>query len=353
MHDLIVHSTEPLNAEPSLTRLRAAFVTPRQDFYIRSHGDIPRLDAADFVLRVAGLISTPLSLNLSTLRERFPERQVMAVMQCAGNRRADLNALHPVTGDPWGPGAIGNAVWTGVSLADVLHAAAARSEAELHVVFDAADRLDHEHTFGASIPMTKALCPDVLLAYAMNGETLSPEHGFPLRVVVPGYAGVRSPKWLTCIRVSETPSSSPVQQQDYKLFPPDVTAETVDRNTGMTIQQMPLNAAICSPADGASVPSGPVRVLGYATASDRAVTRVDVSADGGHHWRQAALKQQQDSPWAWAFWEATMDLDPGDRELAVRAWDSAGQTQPDRPDDVWNFKGYLCSSWHRVRIHVM
>lgn len=177
---------------------------------------------------------------------------VTAVLQCAGNRRADLQLVRPTSGDPWAPGAIGNAAWTGVSLADVLRAAGAETDAASHVAFDACDEVDMpkqgRFTYGASIPIAKAMSPEVLLAYAMNGEPLTPEHGFPLRVVVPGFAGVRSPKWLTAITVQDSPSGNHMQQRDYKLVPPDVTGETVDWEAGMTIYDMPLNSAICEPA---------------------------------------------------------------------------------------------------------
>jgi sulfite oxidase len=275
----------------------------------------------------------------------------MALMQCAGNRRADLNRVRPVKGDKWEAGAIGNAAWTGVPLADVLRAAGAETAPDRHVAFEACDQGRDGIPYGVSIPMTKALCPDVLLAFAMNGEPLGPAHGFPLRVVVPGYAGVRSPKWIVQITVQDAPSDNPIQQSDYKLLPPDVTETTVDWANGITINDMPLNAAICEPADGAEIPAGPVIVRGYASVTGRTIQRVDVSADGGAHWQQAAVERQPDAPWSWTFWETTLGLHAGLHELAVRAWDSAGQTQPAMAGDTWNFKGYLSAAWHRVRIH--
>jgi sulfite oxidase len=206
--------------------------------------------------------------------------------------------------------------------------------------------------FGVSIPMTKALHPDVLLAWGMNGRDLRPEHGFPLRLLVPGYAGVRSPKWLTEVTVQDHPSGNPMQQANYKLLPPDVSADTVDWAKGMTINEMPLNAAICEPAPNACLPAGVTRLRGYATATGPAITRVDVSIDGGRNWRQADLQQDPASLWSWTFWELMVDLPKGEHELTVRAWDSAGQTQPALPEHVWNVKGYLCAAWHRVPVQV-
>ena len=353
--DLIVHSEHPLNAEPPPGRLRAAYVTPQRDFYVRTHGSIPKLDAAEHRLRVGGRVAVPLDLSLDDLRGSFPRRTVTAVMQCAGNRRADMQSVRPVSGDPWAPGAIGNAEWTGVALGDVLRAAGADGAAGLHVAFSACDECEVEgerFRYEASIPLAKATSPEVLLAFEMNGAPLAPEHGAPLRAVVPGFAGVRSPKWLAGVTVQDRPSDGHVQARDYKLFPPDVTKETADWTQGVTIYDMPLNAAICEPAPHASLKPGATTLRGYAVATARAVTRVDVSADGGRSWQQAELEHDAAAPWSWTFWEATLDLPPGGHELAVRAWDSAGQTQPALPDDTWNFKGYLSASWHRVPVTV-
>ena len=328
---MIVHSRAPFNAEPPLDRLRASFITDMRDFYVRRHGDTPALDARRHVLRIGGLVSQPLELSVSELRARFPETSVTAVMQCAGNRRADLQAVQPTSGDPWAPGAIGNAAWTGVRLADLLEAAGAAADAALHVAFEAADTVEipdeGRFRYGVSIPSGKAFAPETLIAWAMNGAPLTAAHGSPLRAVVPGFAGVRSAKWLTAITVQPEPSTNHMQQRDYKLLPADVTAETVRWDEGVTINEMPLNAAICEPQAHAALAAGPVRVRGYAIATDRRVTRVDLSADGGRSWRQASLETCQDAPWSWVFWERVLDLAAGPHELVVRAWDSAGQTQ--------------------------
>lgn len=353
---LIAHSASPFNAEPPLGRLCQSLFTAQADFYVRSHGNIPELDETTYGLHVGGLVQTQLDLSMEQLRTNFPERQVVAVMQCAGNRRADMQQVRPTSGNPWAAGAIGNAEWTGVALADVLRAAGAENNASYHVAFEACDEVDMpgegRFTYGASIPMTKAMSPDVLLAWAMNGERLTPEHGYPLRVVTPGYAGVRSPKWLRAITVQDGPSLNHMQQRDYKLLPAHVTEAAVDWTKGIVINDMPLNAAICDPANGAAITPGQVVVKGYAIASAREVVRVDVSGDGGRTWSQAAIEHDAANPWSWTFWTATLDLAKGEHELAVRAWDSAGQTQPAQPDDTWNFKGYLSAAWHRIRVVV-
>ena len=350
---LIVHSQDPYNAEPPTRQLRASFITPTNGFYVRSHGAIPVIDAASHRLHVGGRVGRKLDLIMGELRDRFPARTVTATMQCAGNRRADMQRVRPVSGDPWAPGAVGNAEWRGASLADVLRAAGAEEGSSCFVAFDCADecRLEGKaFRFGVSIPMAKALGAEVLLAYEMNGAALTAEHGAPLRAVVPGYAGVRSPKWLQRITVQDTPSDNPIQATDYKLFPPDVTKETADPAKGITINGLPVNSAICEPAPHARLPTGPVVLRGYATAANRAVVRVDVSLDGGRSWSQAQLEDHSGGPWSWTFWNATLDLPEGEHELTVRAWDDAGQTQPALPDDTWNHKGYLSAAWHRVPV---
>lgn len=350
--NLIVRSAFPLNAEPPLERLRAVFLTAEPDFYVRSHGAVPEIDPAQYRLAIDGLVTQPLRLSLDELTARFTPRTVTAVMQCAGNRRGELQSVRPTAGDPWGPGAIGNAEWTGVALADLLAAAGAQTDPALHVHFDSIDRVQGGELFGVSIPMQKALCSEVIVAWAMNGAALAPEHGFPLRAVVPGYAGIRSAKWLGTVTVAAAPSANAMQQHDYKLFPSHVTEETADWRHGLTINEMPLNAAICDPACGAVLDSGALTVRGYAVVSGRTIARVEVSTDGGGTWQEAELEPNPAPGWSWTLWHCTLALPPGDHELSVRAWDSAGQTQPARLEDVWNFKGYLCASWHRVRVTI-
>jgi sulfite oxidase len=352
---LIVRSEAPFVAEPPLAELGASFITPTSRFFIRSHGPVPHIDAATWRLRISGQGLAETELSLSDLRERFPPRTVTATMQCAGNRRSELNAIKPTPGVQWDAGAIGTAQWTGAGLGEVLRAAGLRDAAGLHVAFGCQDSAQHEGretTYGVSIPAAKAFSPEVLLAYEMNGAALTPDHGFPVRAVVPGYAGVRSPKWLATIHVQDQPSDNPFQQRDYKLFPSHVAKENADWEKGLVIDEMPLSAVICTPALDGAVPAGSVRVAGYAVASGRRVTRVELSADGGRTWRDASLDGRPDVPWAWTLWHAEIKLPHGRQELVVRAWDSAGQTQPARAEEVWNFKGYLSAAWHRVPVTV-
>jgi sulfite oxidase len=348
--DLIVHQDEPFNAETALAALAEGPVTATDAFYVRAHGAVPEIEPTAWRLRVHGLVERELALSFTTLREAFRDREVTATLQCAGNRRAGLIAVRDIPGEaPWGPGATGTATWSGVPLADVLALAHPLTGAE-HVAFEGAD-LCPEATpaerFGGSIPLDKACRPEVLLAWAMNGEPLAPVHGAPLRVVVPGYIGARSVKWLERIEVRSTPWEGYFQHVVYRLVPEDGTPGP---GAGMPLGLVALNAAVLSPADGQTVTAGAVEVFGYAFAGgERHVARVDVSLDGGTTWSQAELLDDL-GPWSWRQWRITVDLVPGEHEILARAWDSSAATQPDDDAALWNPKGYVNNARPRVRV---
>jgi sulfite oxidase len=352
---LLVLSTDPLNAETPGNLLRQSFLTPRQLFYVRTHGSIPAVDPTSYRLRLTGLVERPRELSLDELRAMAPARTVTATLECAGNRRAELMAVRPIPGEiAWGSGVIGTANWRGVPLAEVLRAAGVRAEAR-HVAFtslDAAQFAGETVHFGGSIALKKALSPDVLLAYEMNEEPLTPEHGFPLRVIVPGYIGARSVKWLGEIRLQERPSTSPYEARDYKVFPPEVTRQTVEWSRAQPLEELDLNAVISTPQDGETLAAGPRRIQGYAMSAEGSpVERVELSVDGAKTWTTATIVERAD-PYAWCFWEATVALVSGDRQLIVRAWDASKRPQPEDASRLWNFAGYMNHAWHRVHIHV-
>ena len=352
---MIVHRGYPLNAEPRGDLLRASFTTQQSDFYIRAHGTIPQIQAQGYKLRIGGQGLRNQELSLEEIQSRFPQRRITAVLQCAGNRRADMGLLKHVSGDAWQAGAISNAEWSGVSLGDVLRAAGVQEGSDRHVAFDAHDEIEEEgerFRYGVSIPLAKALAAETLLAFTMNGEPLTPQHGFPLRVVVPGYAGVRSPKWLAAITVQDKPSANRIQAKEYLLLPPEMTKLTEDLSKGIVINDMPLNSAILVPATGARLPAGAASLKGYAIATGQPIARVEVSADGGREWTKAEIEHHPDTPWSWTFWSASLNLSRGNHELVVRAVDGAGKAQPATAEEIWNFPGYLCTAWHRVPVVV-
>jgi sulfite oxidase len=351
--DLIVHEEEPFNAETGLAALAEGPLTATDAFYVRAHGAVPEIDPAAWRLHVHGLVERELELSLATLREAFVEREVTATLQCAGNRRAGLVAIRDIPDEaPWGPGATGTATWSGVALADVLGLARPARGTE-HVGFVAADHCPEAtpaQPFGGSIPLDKACRPEVLLAWAMNGEPLAPVHGAPLRVVVPGYIGARSVKWLERIEVRSTPWAGYFQDVVYRLLPEDGTPRP---GAGMPLGLVALNADVLSPADGETVPAGPVEVRGYAFAGgERHVARVDISLDGGASWSQAELLDDL-GRWAWRQWRITVELAPGEHEILGRAWDSSAATQPEDEAALWNPKGYVNNARPRVRVRAV
>ena len=350
--DLVVHEEEPFNAETGLAGLVEGPLTATDAFYVRGHGAVPEIDPAAWRLRVQGAVERELELSLATLREALREREVTATLQCAGNRRAGLIAIRDIPGEaPWGPGATGTATWTGVALADVLALAGPLCEAG-HVGFEGADvsgEAKPAQRFGGSIPLEKACRPEVLLAWAMNGEPLPLVHGAPLRVVVPGYIGARSVKWLERIEVRSSPWQGYFQHVVYRLVPEDGTPGP---GVGMALGLIALNSDVLSPADGDTIAAGPVEVRGYAFAGgERHVARVDVSLDGGASWSQAELLEDL-GRWAWRHWRITLDLAPGEQEILVRAWDSSAATQPEDEAALWNPKGYVNNARPRVRVRV-
>jgi sulfite oxidase len=348
--DLIVHEQEPFNAETPPAALAEGPLTATDAFYVRGHGPVPEIDSAAWRLRVGGLVERQLDLSLTTLREAFRERTETATLQCAGNRRAGLIAVRDIPGEaPWGPGATGTATWTGIALADVVALAGPLSDAT-QVGFEGADvspEADPVQRFGGSIPLDKACRPEVLLAWAMNGEPLPPVHGAPLRVVVPGYVGARSVKWLERIELRSAPWDGYFQHVVYRLLPEDARPGP---GAGMPLGLVALNADVLTPAGGETVAAGSVEVRGHAFAGgERHVARVDVSLDDGATWAQAELLEDL-GRWAWRQWRITVDLPPGEHEILVRAWDSSAATQPEDEAALWNPKGYVNNARPRVRV---
>lgn len=350
---MITRSELPLNVEPPLKLLNQDYVTPKDLFFVRNHAPIPDIEATDYRLSVTGMVRRQLQLSLDDIAKNFSRSTVTATLQCAGNRRDELAVVAPIPGElPWSAEAIGNTVWSGVALREVLAEAGPAPEAS-HVSFIGLDQVvkgDRSFGFGGSIPIEKATSTEVLLAYEMNGEPLPPEHGAPLRVVVPGYIGARSVKWLSNIALQAEPSSNYYQAHSYKVFPPHVQADTVDWTEGLMLGELSVNAVICRPASGDTASAGSLLVEGYATAGGgRSVRRVDLTTNGGKTWTTADLAGA-DNPWAWRQWNAHLDLGPGRHQIAVRAWDSAANTQPENIETIWNFKGYMNNSWHKVEI---
>jgi sulfite oxidase len=349
---LLVHGTDPMNAEPKLPELVKSWITPTKYFYIRSHAPVPDVDTKAFRLAVTGLVDRPLSISLGELKDAFKQHSATCTLTCAGNRRTEHSLIKPVKGVPWEAGAIGNATWSGARLSDVLKRAGLKSNAK-HVWFEGLDQIKRSSgviPFGGSVPLEKAIndsdsIAGALLTTHMNGQPLNGDHGAPLRMVVPGYIGARSVKWLGKIVVSDRPSPNHYVANAYKLVTQGDKLEWAEQ---APIYRMPLNSVICKSSKSAR-PSQ-VAVAGYALPQGRAavtVSKVEVSADDGKSWTQAKISSPA-REYCWALWSANVAIGSTTSDLIVRATDSTGKTQPQHVD--WNMKGYLFNAWHRARI---
>ena len=351
--DMVVHEIHPYNAEPAPKALAAHHITPIDTFYSRNHGPVPDLDPGAWRLRVHGLVHIPLELSLKDLQDRFEHQRLAATLQCAGNRRAALARLRAIPGeDPWGPCATSTATWTGVRLGDVLRSAGLDEDVR-HVEFKAPDKCqtaDPPQSYGSSIPVEKAMSDEVLLAWQMNGQQLPAIHGGPVRVVVPGYIGARSVKWVEQVTASAKPSAGFFQATAYRLLPADGKPGP---GLGISLSSVALNSDILVPADGATVPAGLTEVSGYAYAGDdRDIARVDLSLNQGETWLQAELDDQS-STWTWRLWRKHLHLAEGTTSISVRAWDTTAATQPESAEHVWNPKGYINNSWGHATVTVL
>jgi sulfite oxidase len=357
--DLIFRTTDPRNAEPPLDKLVQSWITPTDQFYVRSHAPNPVIDPKAFRLKIAGLVRKPLSLSLDDLKQH-PEHTVTATLTCAGNRRIEFNKQAKVGGVQWEAGAIGNATWTGVALADVLKQAGVQDGAR-HIWFDGLDDVPHEGgiiPFGASVPIEKVMEGEqgigALLVYAMNGEPLTPDHGFPLRTIVPGYIGARSVKWLGSVTASAETSPNHYLATAYKVV---TKTDPIDWSETAPIYRNVINAAIGT-IEGqavaqAKLSAGTVALKGYVMPSGLVGAKVDkvqLSVDSGKSWGVAELTNEEDA-YCWRLWKANVTVTPQSKELIVRANDSKGAFMPARVP--WNAKGYLQNSWYRVPIEVI
>ncbi|XP_035231745.1 sulfite oxidase-like isoform X2 [Stegodyphus dumicola] len=358
-------STKPFNAEPPMELLVENFLTPNEIFFVRNHLPVPEVNSEEYELEVSGEGIETVNLKLEDIKKKFKKHTITSTIQCAGNRRSELNNVKEVKGLNWGSAAISNAEWSGALLYDVLKYCGVNfNDPDIqHVQFEGLDTDPANMPYGASIPAEKALDPksDVLLAYEMNGKELPRDHGYPIRVVAPGIVGARNVKWLGKIIVSEEESNSHWQQNDYKGFSPSTNWDNVDFKTAPAIQELPVNSAICKPSDGSSVmlQNGLIKVEGYAwSGGGRKIVRVDVSADGGKTWHVADL-QQDSSPlykcWAWTLWRVSVPVEMSSNsevQIICKAVDSSYNVQPDSFPPIWNLRGVLGNAWHKINVKV-
>jgi DMSO/TMAO reductase YedYZ molybdopterin-dependent catalytic subunit len=318
-------------------------VTPVGLHYLLIHYDIPVVDPSAWRLTVGGHVAQRLSLGLDELRERDPV-EVTSTMECAGNGRAGLEP-RPLS-QPWLVEAVGNARWLGVRLATLLEEAQLLEEA-VEIVFTGLDRgieKGVEQRYQRALPVDEALSDEVLLAYDMNGAPLLPQHGFPLRLVVPGWYGMTNVKWLTSIEAVQEPFAGYQHEHAYRM-----RADEADEGTPVT--RMAPRALLVPPGipdfhtRARTVEAGTIPLEGRAWSGLAPVAHVEVGVDGS--WHDAELEPGE-SRWAWRRWTFQWDADPGEHVLSCRATDEAGNVQPDDPP--WNVGGYSNNAVQRVSV---
>ncbi len=343
----MVRQAEPLNLEGPFADLNGR-VTPTEQFYVRSHFATPALDAEAFRLIVEGAVEREIRPTLEELKE-MPRVTRAATLECAGNGRVYLHP--PVPGVQWELGAVGNAEWTGVRLSEVLRLAGVRDEAE-EIVMEGADRgvVEHEDgpateiAYARGVPVRDA--EQVVLAYAMNGEPLPREHGFPLRAIVPGHYAMASVKWLTRITVSTEPFGGYFQTEDYAYWD-----EADGQRVRRPIREMALKSSIARPVAGDVLAAGPdVMVAGAAWAGEAGLRCVEVSTDGGATWARAEFLDPE-APGVWRRWRFVWRAPAaGDYVLMSRVTDARGNMQPAARDG--RMGTYVIHHWVPVPVSV-
>jgi sulfite oxidase len=345
---LILHNDRPEDLETPL-RYFDTWLTPVDAFYVRQHIPQPSpIDSAAYRLAVNGLVSKPVTLTLADL-QRLPQQTIPATLECAGNGRAFFRPQVP--GVQWSRGAVGNAEWSGPRVADVL-ALAGTDPAAAFLEIDGADTgVGGTPDFIRSMAMKKALDPSTVLALRMNGQPIPDIHGFPARLVVPGWCGSSFVKWVTRLSPAAARHNGFFMNPAYRFpktaVPPGGAANAADLEP---IEGMPVKSTITAPEDQATLALGPQVIRGFAWAGEEAIEHVEVSTDGGSRWSDAELSPQK-LRFAWRLWQLRWQpANPGYYSILSRATDSAGRVQPVVP--LWNPSGYLYNAIDRVGVKV-
>jgi DMSO/TMAO reductase YedYZ molybdopterin-dependent catalytic subunit len=345
---LTIRQKEPANLETPLDQVDS-YLTPPEFFYIRSHFKAPTVDLASYRLRIDGAVRKSVSLTFQQLRD-MPSETRTATLECAGNGRVFL--VPQVAGAQWELGAVGNAEWTGVPLAALLERAGLHEDA-CEIVLEGADRGTPNElpippepiSYARSLPRDKAVRPEVLIAYEMNGRALPPHHGYPVRAIVPGHYGMASVKWLTHIEAVREPFRGYWQTSDYGYW---------DRLDGKPVRQplreIQLKSEITRPRVYENLPPNqPYTVFGIAWAGETEVTGISVSTDGGKTWADAEFIDPIQR-YAWRRWKFDWltPSKPGPYTLLSRATAADGSVQPEKHDP--NYGTYVIN--HPLPIEV-
>jgi DMSO/TMAO reductase YedYZ molybdopterin-dependent catalytic subunit len=345
--ELIRMTERPLNYE-SVRSTFTTRITPVERFYLRNHFDLPNVDVAKWRLNVRGLVDKPLSLSLQEL-EQMPQATVEAVLQCAGNGRG-LFTPH-VPGVQWRYGAMGNAQWTGVRFKDVLARAGVKGGAAF-VQLQGAERPTMNTTppFIRAIPLQKAMHPDTVIALRMNGKPLAPNRGRPARIVVPGWVGDDWVRALVDVEVRADEPNAFYYVSGYR-FPvtPGAPGAPIPADQMKPMTKLNVKSLLGSLSDGDRLSAGTHELVGVAFSGEAGIERVDLSFDGGGNWTQAKLDGPA-TPYGFRVFRYAWKAAPGTHDIACRATDTAGTSQPAVP--VWNPGGYLYNAFDRMKVEV-
>ncbi|MBF8274146.1 MAG: sulfite oxidase-like oxidoreductase [Magnetococcales bacterium] len=346
---------KPLNAETP-AHLLDDEVTPTARHFIRNHGTVPdKVNVDTWTLTIDGEVEVPQTLTIQDLRKNFEVVTQQLIIECGGNGRALFNP--PVSGNQWTVGAVGCARWTGVRLKDVLEAAKVKKSAIYTAHFGADRELADPEKMPISrgIPIEKAMNPSTLIAFEMNGAAMHPMNGHPLRLVVPGWVGSTSHKWLTRIQLRDVVHDGKgMKGQSYRMpkRPLEPGEKAEDPLFTQIITAMPVKSLITRPASGIKLEQGKrtLEVRGHAWAGENVVEAVEVSIDFGAKWIPAKVADPA-NPYAWQRWQVEVAF-PGEGyyEVWARATDDKGEVQPYAV--AWNPKGYMNNAMHRIAVRV-
>nr|UXG49831.1 nitrate reductase [Saccharina japonica] len=360
----------PFNVEPPVWRIKDhGFISPNSLHYVRNHGAVPRIVQGDsHKVRFGGAIDKPMEMSVEYIKANFKEITIPVTLVCAGNRRKEENMIKQGLGFSWGPAAVSNAMWTGVWVKDILKHIGIKSyeEGAKHVCFVGADKLPNGY-YGTSI--RREVCmdetADVLLAYKMNGKELSPDHGYPIRLIVPGYIGGRMIKWITDIEATDLESDNHYHYFDNRVLPSQVDAEKAVAEgwwykPPYIINELNINSAVVYPRHGEVLSltstDATYTVSGYAYGGGGiGLTRVEVSFDDGKTWELTEMctpekPRHMGRYWCWVFWEFKVDVLRMMKceEIVCRAW----QGQNTQLQNItWNLLGMMNNCWFRCKVH--
>lgn len=350
---LTLLNDRPLNAETPAHLLDDA-ITPTARHFIRNNGVPPEnVDATRWTLTVDGLVEAPLTLTLADLKSQFEVVDLALTIECGGNGRAAFDP--PASGNQWTYGAVACSQWTGVRLKDVLAKAGVKETAIYTAHFGADGHLSgnaEKLPISRGVPIAKAIADNNLIAFQMNGADLHPDNGAPLRLVVPGWPGSCSQKWLTKITLRDVVHDGPKMTGKSYRVPnrPVAPGEDVAKDDFVIIERMPVKSLITYPENGATQSDKTISVRGHAWSGDRTIDKVEVSVDFGATWQKTELDAAANDG-AWQNWRASFTVPgAGYYEVWARAVDSAGDGQPHAIN--WNPKGYLNNTMHRVGVRV-